>query len=134
MILAFAAFAVLGLSLASDRTGARALPDGDHARLEWLTDPGARLDVAAVAARPAGDWKLWDGQNYLVSARGEALWLRFTVRNPSGRPLRGVLQDTEIYTDRVEIWSADRGSDPRTWPRWVSGESTPVTARPWWAR
>ena len=133
LILVFSAFAVLGLSLASDRTGARALPDGDHARLEWLTDPGARLDVAAVAARPAGDWKLWDGQNYLVSARGEALWLRFTVRNPSARPLRGVLQDTEIYTDRVEIWSADRGSDPRAWPRLVSGESTPVTARPWWA-
>lgn len=131
--LAFAAFALLGIMLAANRTGARALPDGDNARLEWLVDPGAQLDVAAVAARPAADWQLWDGQSYLSASHGEALWLRLTVRNPSDRPLRGVLQDTEIYTDQVEAWFPEKGTEPRQWRRLASGESMPVTARPWWA-
>lgn len=133
LTLVFAGFAALGISLAANRTGARALPDGKNARLEWLADPGAQLDVAAVAARPAGDWKSWDGKSHLVAARGEALWLRLTVRNPSDRMLRGVMQDTEIYTDRVEAWFAESGVEPGRWRQMVSGESTPVTERPWWA-
>jgi len=131
--LMFATFAGLGIWLASDRTGARVLPDGDNARLEWLVDPGAKLDLAKVTALPAENWALWDGKSYLEPKWGEAVWLRLTVRNPSDQPLRGVLQDTEAYTDRVDVWFAERGSDPRQWRHLVSGESTPVTARPWWA-
>lgn len=140
LAIAIVSLVALAWSVASHQPGRRSLPDQDGSRLEWLIDPGKGLSLEAIAARPAEDWRFWDGREYLRAAAHEALWLRVTLRNPGASPRRGVLQDAEYYQDRTEAWVAEEpdltpGTGARGLSGWrpqISGESLSAGGRPWW--
>lgn len=98
--------------------------------VEWMIDPGQQLTVTEIASR--SDWQPWDGRSYLQAKSGEALWLRVTLRNPGDKPLLGVLQDTEIYVDRVEAWLEGKNQPATEWRHEVSGALLPLWERPLW--
>jgi signal transduction histidine kinase len=113
--------------------GENHLNTDDAGHLEWLVDSGQRLSLAQVASKPTSAWQSWDGKSYLRTPAGDALWLRLTLRNPSSEPMHGVLQDTEVYTARVEAWWARLGAPVETWPHRISGADFGAGQRQWWS-
>lgn len=126
-----AALAWLMFGLAGSRTGMRPLPDADGSIIEVLarTDPG--LGLNEVIATPPGQWRPWDGRDYISAPGGGALWMRATLRNPGPQQLHGVLADTEYFPDRFEIWIQTEGG---FWRSMRSGEALPAKEKPLWAR
>ncbi len=135
--LAVAALTVAVLALAAgalvvvgERAGRQAFTVDGPVRLEWLVETGAAWRIEQAAAQPGGAWRTWDGKGALMSkaGAGETFWLRVTLHNPGGEPLLGVLQDSEIYTDNVDLWvKRDDGS----WRHERAGESVAQRDRPW---
>jgi two-component system, sensor histidine kinase LadS len=121
------AVAALAFGVAGNRAGMQSLPNAEGSRIEWVIDPTRRLTLPEVMARPAADWRAWDGKDYLQAAQGEALWLRVTLRNPARQPLRGVLADTEHFVDRVDAWLAEGA----TWRQERAGETIAAGERSW---
>lgn len=116
--------AVLGwllLVFAGNRPGKEQL-SGHADAMKYFIDEGGRLSRADVEGLPAHDWKAWPGGSYLMTERGEALWLRVTVRNPSGDDREGILENEDFFQDRIEMWA---GSDHK-----VSGEAVPARQKP----
>jgi len=61
---------------------------------------------------------------------GDAVWIRVVLRNPSDAPWRGVLADSEYFSDRVELWE-ESGSG---WRREVAGETVRAGEKPIWTQ
>ena len=134
-VLALAAFGIAGLTLgiAGDRKGMQALPDSAGSTVDVLLDPAAALSREEVLARPDSDWLRWDGRGYIRALYGEAVWVRFVLKNPAPHPVRGVLADAEYYTDRIDLWTPDAAS-PDGWRHQVSGEWIPAHEKSLWGR
>jgi hypothetical protein len=123
--------AVMALVVVGERAGREAFAVDGSARLEWLVEPGsAWTHRASGDAAGAGAWRTWDGKGALKGRSGasETLWLRVTLRNPGAEPLLGVLQDTEIYTDEIDLWVQLADG---TWRTERAGESVAQRDRPW---
>lgn len=117
--------------LAGSRTGMRNLPEVGGSTLEILSDPGANLTLSGVIAAPEGEWRRWDGLDYIRAAHGDAVWLRVTLLNPGSEPLNGVLADTEYFPDHVDAWvQRDAGG----WQAMRSGEALPGKDKAMWGR
>lgn len=133
LLLVAAAVGVLLLGVAGDRKGMQILPGPDEVVVEALADELARFSLAEALARPAEEWRRWDGAGYLRSYRGEALWVRMILRNEGEAPRRGVLADAEYYTDKVDLWVEDEEA-PGGWRSGRSGEWTPTAEKALWGR
>lgn len=134
-VLALAAFGIAGLILgiAGDRKGMQVLPDENGSTVDVLLDPVAGLSRDEVFARPDSDWLRWDGVGYIRAFYGEAVWVRFVLKNPSAHPARGVLADAEYYTDHLDLWTRDN-TYPDGWRHQVAGEWTPSHEKSLWGR
>lgn len=131
LVLTFTVVGVLMLGVAGDRAGMHALPEGADATVEVLRDPVASYTLAQALAQPAAEWRRWSGPGYIQSFYGEAVWVRFVLRNAGGVPQRGVLADAEYYTDRIDLWTSDgRGG----WSRQRAGEWVPAAEKSLWGR
>ncbi len=125
---------ILAAGVIRDQTGQVPLPDAHGSTVETLADPQASLTWPEVTAQTGEAWQPWRGTGYIHCPRGAAVWVRFTVRNPSPEPLRGVIANAEHHTDRFDFWSGALGTAPATWPHARSGELVPVAERPIWGR
>ncbi len=116
-----------------DRSAMISLPDGDGATVEMWADPSGVSTPDEVAAKPAEAWTSWNGEGYMHAENGVALWVRVTLRNLTDEVQRGVLGDTEYFSDRVELWERDANA-AGGWRSAVSGESVPHAEKPLWSR
>ncbi len=128
-----AAVGALVFRVAGNHHGRQPLPDAAGSTIAWLVDPTQQFTLQEVAAKPADAWQTSDGSAALRANYGEALWVRVTLRNRGPHALRGVLQDREYYTDRVEVWVQRLDASAAEWSRVVMGENLWASARPWWA-
>jgi hypothetical protein len=126
------ALCLLLYGVAGDRRGMQVLPSAD-VRLDTLADPDVRLTWPAVLAQPAAAWQPRTSDYYLQAFNGGALWVRATVRNPTARPLTGVLADEELILDRLDCWTPDPAA-PDGWRHQTTGERVPVALKPIWGR
>ncbi|AHF90135.1 ATP-binding protein [Opitutaceae bacterium TAV5] len=134
-VLGLAALAVGGLmfGLAGNHAGMRRLPDAaTGSTVETLPDAGRRLSIDEAAAAPASAWSAWPGRGYIHAGRGDAVWVRVTLRNPGPQPARGVLADSEYFSDRVELWEREEAGGG--WRHEVSGEGLASREKPRWGR
>jgi signal transduction histidine kinase len=121
----------LMLGVAGDRGGMQPLPGETDTTVEVLADPVANLTLAQALARPASEWRRWHGPGYIQSFYGEAVWVKFVLRNGGDVPQRGVLADAEYYTDRIDLWTSDgRGG----WSHQRAGEWVPAVEKALWGR
>ncbi|CAM3062280.1 7TM diverse intracellular signaling domain-containing protein [Rariglobus hedericola] len=134
-VLTLAAFGIAGLILgiAGDRKGMQALPDAHGSTVDVLHDPVGTLTRDDVLSRHDSDWLRWDGHGYIRALFGEAVWVRFVLKNPSNHSARGVLADAEYYTDRIDLWTSD-DSYPDGLRHQVSGEWIPAHEKSLWGR
>ncbi|HYD85806.1 MAG TPA: 7TM diverse intracellular signaling domain-containing protein, partial [Opitutus sp.] len=116
-----------------DRSGMVSLPDDGVATVAMLTDASRTLTADDIAAKPFDAWTIWDGEGYLHADGGVSLWVRVTLRNATDEPQRGVLGDTEYFSDRVELWERD-ASVAGGWRSSVSGEGVSAAEKPLWSR
>ncbi|MBI5426331.1 MAG: sensor histidine kinase [Opitutae bacterium] len=131
LVLTVTVVGVLMLGVAGDRAGMHALPEGADATVEVLHDPVASFTFAQALAQPAAEWRRWSGPGYIQSFYGEAVWVKFVLRNTNDAPQRGVLADAEYYTDRIDLWTSDgRGG----WNRQRAGEWVPAAEKSLWGR
>ena len=127
------AFAVLGwlmFGLAGHRAGMQSFPTPDGSTLEYRIDENRSWTAEEVRAAPEESWREWQGK-YLEVQRGQALWLRARLVNPSPAPLSGVLADSEYLPDRTEAWVQGPRGD---WQYLVSGEAISGAEKPLWSR
>ncbi len=125
---------ILASGVISDQTGLVPLPDPHGSTIETLADPHASFPWPDVTAHSPDAWQPWLGQGYIHAPRGAAVWVRFTLRNPSDQPLRGVIANAEHHTDQFDFWREVPGTPPATWPHARTGELVPVAERPIWGR
>jgi Signal transduction histidine kinase len=133
LLLAATAVGGLLLGIAGDRKDMQILPTPEAKRVEVLADIGARYTLEEALARPEGEWKVWEGGDYIQSFIGEAVWVRTVLRNDGDKPMRGVLADAEYYSDHVDLWLNDERA-PGGWQAFKSGEWTPARERALWGR
>jgi hypothetical protein len=134
LAVAMAGLLILASGVVGDQTGRVPLPDPHGSTVETLADPHATFAWPDITAPAAATWQPWRGAGYIYAPRGGAVWVRFTLRNPSAQPLRGVIANAEHHTDRFDFWSEVPGTPPATWPHARTGELVPVAARPIWGR
>jgi signal transduction histidine kinase len=103
------------------------------ATVEVRIDPTGTLNVAQVDGLPASEWTSWAGRDYITAQPGSAAWIKIALTNPSNEPLRGVLADSEYFSDRAELWERGEG-EPQTWRHEVSGEALRGADKALWAR
>jgi signal transduction histidine kinase len=120
----------LQLIYAGDQSGVERLPD---AAVAAMTDAGGQLTWEQVRRLPSSAWQPVPGARFYRAARGNALWLRVTLRNSSDRTMSGVLHDRYLYADRVDAWAqpADATNEPPggAWRHLRSGEALPAKQR-----
>lgn len=121
----------LVLGLAGNRTGMRDFPDKDGSVIEVMQEGEDRLSLGEVIAMPEEKWQPWDGQDYIRTTHGSAVWLRATLRNPDARLCQGVLADSEYFPDRLEAWVEEETDD---WREMRSGEASAGNDKPMWGR
>lgn len=135
-VAALLAAATLGIGwllfgVAGDRTRMMAVADaGDRLEVHTLADARRDLTIDAVTAQTEEAWSQWNGQGYIHADDGDAVWVRVVLRNSGDAPLRGVLADSEYFSDRVELWEDGGGG----WRRWVSGEAVRAAEKPIWTQ
>ncbi|MES2695776.1 MAG: sensor histidine kinase [Verrucomicrobiota bacterium] len=133
LALAVALLGGLMLGVAGDRKGMRALPDeAGRSTVEVLEDPLAAFSFAEVREKLAAGWRAWDDRGYVRAGSGEAVWVRVTLRNPGATTLRGVLADSEYYTDRIDLWLKEPGTE--RWKQERAGEAVPAREKALWGR
>lgn len=121
-----AALGWLLFGIGGHRAGMLELPDaGMRATVMTMEDASGGWTVDDVRAREFAAWSVWDGRGYIVAEGGAATWIKVTLANDSNVELRGVLADSEYFTDRVDFWEALETA-PAGWRHHVSGEAIGV--------
>lgn len=94
--------------------------------LHVLADAPVSAIAGEIAARPPGDWLPGAVGERLFLRAGQPLWVRVTVANPGESVVQGVLADTSLYADRVELFE----TAGTTWRHLQAGERVPGADKP----
>ncbi len=118
--------------MAVDRRGRVDLPGWNGSTVEYSREAYGTVESAAMPS--ASGWKRWDGKGYLRAGRGETLWLRVTLQNPSDSRIDGILGDGAFYLDHAACYLPGRSADEKSWRVLRSGEWTAPREKAIWGR
>ncbi|MFA6290050.1 MAG: sensor histidine kinase [Opitutaceae bacterium] len=113
------------LVFAGNPAGVIHLPGAQGSKVDYFTDKGGRLPLEAPELRPSSDWRRWSGEGYLLSKRGDVLWVRVTLRNQGDRVIRGVLDNDDFFADQADAWIVGKDGPVHI----VSGEAVPAAEK-----
>lgn len=118
--------------MAVDRRGRVDLPGWNGSTVEYSRESYGAVEKAAMPS--ASGWREWDGGGYLRAGRGETLWLRVTLVNPTDNRISGILGDGAFYLDQALCYIPGRSADEQPWRMLRSGEWAPPEEKAIWGR